>query len=153
MQVLYNDGEKENLNLRKQRWQLIGGDSEDVCINFFFFFLNCIGHLSTSLIFKDLILKYIILLQFRHVYNWGKRMTRQRLMILICKSYFSSKPYFSLRGLLHYVVFGKFCLVSYMVLAAEIPFLWSGQFFLFAFVGFCTTTWAMYFYFVESHLR
>nr|XP_011467025.1 PREDICTED: uncharacterized protein LOC101302469 isoform X2 [Fragaria vesca subsp. vesca] len=30
--VLYNDGEKENLNLRKQRWQLIGGDSEDTCI-------------------------------------------------------------------------------------------------------------------------
>lgn len=34
MQVLYTDGEEENLNLRKQRWQLIGGDSPDVC-NFF----------------------------------------------------------------------------------------------------------------------
>ncbi|XP_024183429.1 uncharacterized protein LOC112188531 isoform X4 [Rosa chinensis] len=30
--VLYNDGEKENLNLRKQRWQLIGDDSKDPCI-------------------------------------------------------------------------------------------------------------------------
>ncbi|XP_050382278.1 sister chromatid cohesion protein PDS5 homolog D isoform X2 [Argentina anserina] len=30
--VLYNDGEKENLNLRKQRWQLIEDDSKDSCI-------------------------------------------------------------------------------------------------------------------------
>lgn len=30
--VLYTDGEEENLNLRKQRWQLIGGDSPDPCL-------------------------------------------------------------------------------------------------------------------------